>query len=356
MRKSPFVRALPEDGARRRGFTLVELMVAMAVLVIIGVLLGQIISATSRTTVLSNRNVDAAAQARIAFDRIQLDVAGWVKREDVDCILQNPPPNASPPAPLMQFFSSVTSFGITPKSNNRSMSLIAYEVCAHPDNADPSKNARLCLARAGMPIPWEARPYTLNGSSVNWGSAAFMGLKSNGLPVRMDDPSSLFPSALLPQSPSVSSPGDFDVLAAGVVRMVVGFQLFPDDEKVSLSGSASQVDSKGQIVYSPPLRKMTPTSGVPTPVDYVDPGYVASLVIGVVAIDSENLRILSAQNIRDIAAAFPTPDAGILPVKSWSSIAGKPGAFPSAIPLPARQSIRIYQRAFPLNSSGQNGY
>lgn len=339
----------------RQGFTLVELLVAMSVLVIIGVLLAQIISATSNTTVLSNRNVDAASQSRIAFDRIQLDVAGWIKRSDIDCVLQNSPAGTTPPVPLMQFFSAVSSSGISPRTNNRNISLISYEMRPHADNPDSSKSGRLCLTRAGMPVPWNVAGYTHNGQA--WASgAAFMGLKSDGLPVRMDDPSSpnLFPAALIPQGPSGSSTGDFDVVAAGVIRMVVGFQLYPSGEAVRLAGPSGTVDGRGQVVYAPPLRSLAPNSG--PAVDYVDVNGIASLVVGVVAIDTESLRSLSAQNVADLAAAFPVPADGQLPVKSWASIAGNPNSFPSSIPLPARQALRVYQRAYPVYPFAQNGF
>ena len=53
-----------------RGFTLLEMMVATSVLALLLVLFAQITNRTVDATQLANRQMDAAAQARIALDRL----------------------------------------------------------------------------------------------------------------------------------------------------------------------------------------------------------------------------------------------------------------------------------------------
>ncbi|HEY8966005.1 MAG TPA: hypothetical protein VIM58_06155, partial [Candidatus Methylacidiphilales bacterium] len=79
--ESVFPRA---HGGGATAFTLVEMLAAMAVLMILGLLVVQIVVAVSRSVRLSNRQADAAGQARIAFGRIALDIASLVRRPDVD--------------------------------------------------------------------------------------------------------------------------------------------------------------------------------------------------------------------------------------------------------------------------------
>lgn len=342
---------------RSKAFTLVELMVAMTVLAIIGALLFQIVSATTLTTTLSNRNVDAASQTRVVFDRMQTDLSKMVRRPEADFLAGNSLSPTSPPRPLLQFFSALPSPGISPSANNRGLSLVSYEVRAHGDNVDASKSKRLCLTRAALPVPWNTGGYSLDGRP--WApKAVFMGLKGNGLPVRMDDtaaqsPDAFFPEALRPDGGDSSV--DFDVLAPGVIRMAIGFQLYADGGKVSLASSPDgQIDSMGQVVYSPPIRKLKPNDGG-ADVAYIDVDRIAALIVGVVAVDSETLRLLSAKNVSDIAAVFPLPEDQTLPVQTWFSIARNPASFDSSIPLPARQSVRVYQRAFPVTPFGQKG-
>jgi hypothetical protein len=135
-------------------------------------------------------------------------------------------------------------------TNNRGLSVIAYRVVAHSDN-----NNLPCLVRAGKSIPWHVT------SSV--GNTKFMGLQSNSLPVRFTDVETAttvgFPHELLP-----ANDADYDVLAAGVIRMVIGFQLYPDNQSVKLQDgtSANPNLGQGQIVYSPPIRTVTSSSGV----------------------------------------------------------------------------------------------
>src|SRR5476651_54224 len=67
-------------------FTLVELLVAIAVLSIILVVAAKILSTTSTLTTVNNKHMDANDQARMVFDRMADDFARMVRRRDVDYI------------------------------------------------------------------------------------------------------------------------------------------------------------------------------------------------------------------------------------------------------------------------------
>ena len=70
----------------RSGFTLVEMLVAMAIFVIMIAFLGQLISNTSVATNASKGRLDADDQARFAMDRIGQDLLKLSKRADLDYI------------------------------------------------------------------------------------------------------------------------------------------------------------------------------------------------------------------------------------------------------------------------------
>jgi prepilin-type N-terminal cleavage/methylation domain-containing protein len=75
-----------ETTSVREGFTLVELMVAIAILALIVVAVAQIIGTASTVTAAGNKHIDANSQARAVFDRMATDFAQMVKRNDVDYI------------------------------------------------------------------------------------------------------------------------------------------------------------------------------------------------------------------------------------------------------------------------------
>lgn len=329
--------------ARWSGFSLLEVLVSVAVLAIIGLMVVQITEATSRTTRLSNRTIDAAAQARQVFDRIGTDLAALPRRKDVDFYVGNGSSSSGyyseyNTSNLLLFLSRVSSAGAT--SASRKVSLVSYRLAAHPDNKDSSGLPRLCLIRAGVPVDW----------SPGWGSGqGFMGLKSDGLPVRLSD--SLFPSSLLPLAPSASQPNAFDVMASGVIKMVVGFQLYPDNQAVTLAGSAASFGkAQGQIVYNAPIRTVTGLDGTTT-AEYIDLDRVSGIVVGLVVVDTASLKLLSANHISTIEGKFSTPadSANLLPVQAWTSTAdGLTRSLGGQVPPPALQSVRVFQRFYPV--------
>jgi prepilin-type N-terminal cleavage/methylation domain-containing protein len=313
---------------RRAGFTLVEMIVVIAVLAIIVLVISQITGLTMNATRYSNRSVDTASQARLAFERLRYDFAGLIKRTDVDFLAGNPSPLLKSYYDLL-FLSYVTSSPSTPPppGGNRNLSVVGYQIAADSDN-----NNCLCLLRSAKP--------------VGWSTAGFAGLNAAGLPVRFSD--ATFPAGLLATPPSYS-PTDWDVLAPGIIRMVIGFILYPDQSVVTLE-NGTQVTSEGQVVYSPPIRTDSPYT---TANPYLDLNHISSIVVGVVALDN-TLKILNAGQIVQLANAFATPSdaSNQLPLQAWAATAANPSAMPGNIPLLGRQTVRVFQCFFPITPLG----
>jgi prepilin-type N-terminal cleavage/methylation domain-containing protein len=80
--------AVSSTEARRQAFTLVEMLVSVAVLVLILVFTAQMMNSTTISTGLSNKHGDADSQARMVFDRIARDFAGMPQRQDVDFLFE----------------------------------------------------------------------------------------------------------------------------------------------------------------------------------------------------------------------------------------------------------------------------
>lgn len=299
------MKARPHPAA----FTLLEVLVAVAVTALLGVLIVQLITATTSATLQSNRGIDAAAQARLAFDRIGMDLAARLRREDVDFVAASSLA-ASTNTPLL-FYAEVTSAGLA-STNNRGLSLVGYRISTN------AEMPRRCLLRAGRPVAWS--------------DAGFLGSNTNGLPVP------------LPAAPGGPAASDFDVLASAVIHAAVGFQLYPDGQPARLANGDSIAKAGGQVVYSAPVRS-NPDG---TPSSLIDVARISALIVGIVAMDPRAMELLDDSQVGAIAAAFPAPETGRLPLALWASIADNPNSFPASIPLPARQAPRVFQRAFPI--------
>lgn len=315
------MRANPPSSDDRivRAFSLIELLVGMALLALLGVLVIQIVSATSQTVRLSNQLVDAASQARLVFDRVRLDLAGLVCREDVDFSGGNSSSlTGGAPGPELVFLATVLSPG-----SDRALSAIAYQLGIHADN-----NNRHCLLRGARAVPWSA-------------AQSYMGLDGNGIPRRVTAWGSL-----LPQS------SDFQVLAPGAITVVFGFQLSSSGQSMELE-SGDVVTADGQVVYSMPMRTVTSHSGATQKIP--DISAVAAIVVGVVTLDLKSLGLLTPEQVTELAGKFVRPAAvpsnpnQQLPSQLWTPIANDVAALGSTLPLSARQSVRVFERFFPIN-------
>jgi prepilin-type N-terminal cleavage/methylation domain-containing protein len=174
-----------------QGFTLVEIIVAIAVLLIIVVAAAQIVTTASLLTSVNSMKIDANTQARMVFDRMANDFARMVKRNDVDFIFWKagtsagtaglPAQTSSTPAnDAMYFytegasyfdsstFSSVPGYStITPQKNT--ISLVGYRVNNNPASAYTSgvNPDYYQMERLGKALAWDGASYNANASSQN---------------------------------------------------------------------------------------------------------------------------------------------------------------------------------------------
>lgn len=79
----------------RMGFTLLETLIALAVLLMVVFLLFQTISGTSTASTMMKRRLDMDAEARSIFDRMDADITSMVIRQDVDALLLGLPQDGS---------------------------------------------------------------------------------------------------------------------------------------------------------------------------------------------------------------------------------------------------------------------
>jgi len=148
------------------GFTLVELMVAIAVLAIILVVAARILSTTATFTTVNNKHMDANDQARAVFDCMADDFARMVRRKDIDYIFWKAGTNtgaANPANDAMYFytegasyFDSATSFSTTGPGysyvelQKNSVSLVGYRVNNLSTSSDYNQ-----LERLGKALSWD---------------------------------------------------------------------------------------------------------------------------------------------------------------------------------------------------------
>jgi prepilin-type N-terminal cleavage/methylation domain-containing protein len=148
------------------GFTLAELMVAVAVLAILMLFLARLFDSAAQVTTSQNRRMDDNAQARPVFDRMAIDFAQILQRSDVTYYFRSAT-NLQPGNDQIGFYSQVVGYYPSP-SYQSPISVVAYRV-----NSDPSSTALNKLERMGKGLHW-------NGASTTYTPVVFSPLTVAG--------------------------------------------------------------------------------------------------------------------------------------------------------------------------------
>src|SRR5438270_2120330 len=135
------------------GFTLVELMVTMAILALLVLFVTSIVNSAATITTLGNKRMDADTQARQLLDRMAIDFAQMVKRDDVDFFAKGTVAPKSVGGAMagndqIAFYSAVP--GYYPSAGSQSpVSLVAYRVNSNSTSSSYNK-----MERMGKGLVW----------------------------------------------------------------------------------------------------------------------------------------------------------------------------------------------------------
>ncbi len=257
---------------RGNGFTILELLVAVAVLAVVVIIAFQVIGMSWRMVMSDNRRIDALTQARQALDRFGLDWNARVTRDDVAINLLSQAGNDE-----ISFVSRMPA-----PSGDRAMAVINYRVDPTADGSDTYK-----LQRGALGFNWDGTT-----------------------------PIFSFPMTTLP----VLQPTDWQSLSPGVFRM-----------KFTLLTRESATNAPALV------------SGSTTTLTNV-----AAVVVAVGVIDEKSRKLLTAEQMRTLAAALPDPpstDPDAL--AAWQAAINNPDfAKTAGIPPAVVPGVRVYQRYF----------
>jgi type II secretory pathway component PulJ len=156
-------------------FTLMELLISVAVLAIIIFMLGRLATNSVAVTRTSSKHIDTDTQARAVLDRMALDFGRMLKRTDVDIYVKAPAGYRNPKAHCpngcqkllpseqgndqMAFFSQVPGYQVSAGSQSP-LSLVAYRI-----NNNPNSARYLQLERMGKGLLWNGVSNTTTGSN-----------------------------------------------------------------------------------------------------------------------------------------------------------------------------------------------
>lgn len=278
-------------------FTLAEMLVAIGVLSLLVLLTTQLLNNAAALTTAGNKRMDADSQARPLFERMALDFAQVIKRNDVSYYVKT----AATPMTgndLMGFYSAVQGYYPTTPSP---ISVVAYRV-----NSDSSNSAAYNrLERMGKGLDW-------NGASATNIPVVFRPLTLHGT------------------WPSVASSSAYDDTdPAKRTYETIGPQVFRFEyyylEKAT-----------GNLVANPAAWTSLPDVAIKD---------AAAIVVAIAVIDPRSRILLSNAQVATLAESLPDYASGSRPgelLTQWQSVLDNL----ANMPRPAVSSIRLYERCF----------
>ncbi|MEZ0295266.1 MAG: hypothetical protein ACAI35_02295 [Candidatus Methylacidiphilales bacterium] len=307
-------------------FSLLELLVSMAVLALLMLLISRLLSSALTATGMGNKHMDADAQARAVLDRLGIDLGQMVRRPDVDYFLKDATHAPQPGNDQLAFFSEVP--GYSASGFRSTVSLVGYRV--NSEGASPAHNR---LQRMGSGLAW-------NGASA---SASEMPL------VFSASPTSFAPNAISTHWPAATT------MAAADSYELAGPQIFRIEYFYVLKGTTAFNPVTATFITLPAQLSDTPWD-TRAPLNHTTVAGmrdVAAVTVMIAVMDPHSRVQVTDAQLNELIAAMPdfadTMQQGELERRWQQAITD--AATASALPQEAAASIRIYRRCFQLAPS-----
>jgi hypothetical protein len=314
---------MPTTTARRKiasstsGFTLAEMLVATVVLIIIVLFVTRLVNHAAVIVGQATKHMDTEANVRPFFDRLAVDIDKMVKRTDVSYYLRNQSSGGgSDINDRMAFFSSAPGYyNDNGLGYNSRFSVVAYRVNTDPTSASCNKAERMAKG-----LPLNASPYT-------------------------DTPLLFFDST----NPSLVTT-TIDTYWPAATRASPDPNYYSTDlyQKYELIGPQVFRFEYYYLTSVSPTLVASPASW--TNANTINIKDIAAIVVAVAAIDPQSRKLLSETNVGGIARALPkftSGGPGAL-LAQWQNVLNTDPTI-NALPRPALQGIRLYERYFYLN-------
>ena len=280
------------------GFTLIEMIVAVALLALMVLLGAQLTASVMLSINSSGKRMTAESQARNVFGAMAVDFEEIVRRQDVDYYFNKMTGNDA-----LFFYSGGPTYynaSVTPYPAQAGISLVGYRI-----------NVSNQLERLGKGLTWDA-------SGTTPGSIKFLTFQTaSQIPDASNTLPTLWPSTLA----SNSTDQDFHVIGDGVYRLEVNFLL--------TNGTFSNTPW-----ISPPHQYYNGLSDV------------AAIVVDLGVLDNASRAILPTSGYTSMVAALPDSVEGTAISTTWGS---SNYLATSGIPKTAGAQIRVFERYFYLN-------
>jgi len=359
------------------GFTLVEMLVSIVVLVMLVLLISQLFNSATATATLSRNHIDADEAARQVFDRMGSDLAAMVRRSDVNYIFYKQPSGGSgqPGNDAMFFYSeapgylnpSATSAMVSSGSANTT-ALVGYRI----NQYNPYHAGVPVIERLGENLTWGGAPDT---TGTLPGGMVFLTKPVSGASTLAGNWA--YTLGLPPYNANAAGNQEdtshYQVLSDMVFRMEFCFLV--KSGTYALSGTSAVTGTTGYsnaptaIPLTVPQPYITANyftgNSLPDPAGnvYGFPPDLGGIAVTIAILDDTSRKIMSGGTLPALAGALGDSLSGNttpgdvqtnpeLTAQVWQNQLLQNGLAQSlGIPQTALQQVRVYERTFYLDAN-----
>jgi type II secretory pathway pseudopilin PulG len=321
----------------RGGFTILELLVAITVLVILCGMVMQLMGSATRLTGNARQAADCDVQARFALSQISHDLAHRVRRPDVDAFAEKTRGNDS-----LFLFSETPGYapGLENPRDKSPFSLVGYRI---KQRTSQIYGNTFLLERCAAGLPWvdgtaglRALPFvaldkmrqplpttTLAGSGGQGGSGTFSKILAG------NDTAQVY----------------FQELASNVIRFEVAFLLKPGMPDLAVPGA--RIQPQDEVAQRP--ARLLADGEINS--EFARFGFtrISAVIVSLAIVDSRSALQSQLTDLKQASAALVDAEPTVyprLPLDYWNeAFQVQSAAWPKAV----RTSIRFYQKTIQLN-------
>ena len=276
------VRSVP------RAFSLIEIMVSVAVLTMLTVLVAQLTKSASTTTRVGVKHIDTDTQVRAVLDRIGIDINKMIKRSDLDYYIKQPIgynghsqghgwgkklKTGQQGSDQLAFFALLPGY-FTQNSGQSPVSLVAYRV---NQNSTLATAPYLQLERMAKGLLWNGVSNQTNANAIypiTFLPNTISGITSWSAAVNNDS-----------SGQSVDPQGDYETVGSQVFRIEYWYLL--------TNGILTDVP------WDRVARPSQTTMSTPTPIGWTD---VQAIAVAIAVIDPASRALIPSATLLDIAS------------------------------------------------------
>jgi len=349
--------AIVNIGRTSNAFTLIELLISLAVTALIILMVAQLMTNTTAVARTGNKHIDTDTQARAVLDRMAMDFGRMLKRTDIDYYVKAPAGYRNPKAhgnglhlkptelgnDSIAFFSQVP--GLYPAGSQSPLSLVSYRI-----NNNTGSATYLRLERMGKGLLWNGvnngttatSPYPIVFTTGQIDATCTNKCPCNGTTGPWAGPWS---AAICNDNSANSVDSNYETIGPGVFRFEY-YYLLKDGSILDaprITGTVNWADSSTTL--SAKLNAFSDVEAIAVVIAVIDPasralvlptGALLNLMSDMADFKDANGKGVGAQKIGDVENNWN------LAVQSAAST-GKTNDG-SAFPPAAASAVRIYNR------------